>query len=378
MGRYRGVELNDVVLSSERLTLRSWRSTDAPAVHEAMQDPAMHQFLALPDPYEHCDAVEFVTEFAAAGRRDATGLACALVNTATGELVGSADLRFPAARRTAAEIGYVVYASARGHGYSAEASRVLAQWAFAHGIGRVAIHCAVGNLASAKTALNAGFGFEGVLRGDVCTPAGPADGAVFARLDGDRGEPVEPVAPQLPPTGLTDRVVTVRPLSLGDEHGLLEQEEDPVTRQWELTDTPRDADEHARLAPAARLHWLVGPVLRCAIVDTRTGSYAGMINIRLQGPPNVGGIGYAVHPTFRARGYTARALRLLARWAFDVAGFARLELGAKVANVASVKAALRAGFEADGVRQARLRNPDGTFSDEVRFALVNPRHRSDG
>jgi RimJ/RimL family protein N-acetyltransferase len=64
-------------------------------------------------------------------------------------------------------------------------------------------------------------------------------------------------------------------------------------------------------------------------------------------------------------------------WAFDVAGFARLELGAKAWNVASQRAALRAGFEPDGVRAARLRNPDGSFSDEVRFALVNPAIRRD-
>ena len=82
-----------------------------------------------------------------------------------------------------------------------------------------------------------------------------------------------------------------------------------------------------------------------------------------------------MHPAFRGRGYTARALRLLADWAFEQAGFARLELGAKADNIASQKAALSAGFEPDGTWQARLRNADGTFSDEVRFALINPRHR---
>jgi len=81
-----------------------------------------------------------------------------------------------------------------------------------------------------------------------------------------------------------------------------------------------------------------------------------------------------VHPAFRGRRYTTRALRLLVLWAFEVADFARLELGAKSANVASQRAAAAAGFEPDGVRRARLRNPDGTFSDEVRFALLNPRY----
>jgi RimJ/RimL family protein N-acetyltransferase len=111
------------------------------------------------------------------------------------------------------------------------------------------------------------------------------------------------------------------------------------------------------------------------MVDAATGSFAGSLRLRLAGPPNIGGIGYAVHPAFRGRGFTTRALRLLAPWAFERAGFARLELGAKRDNIASQRAAAAAGFEPDGVRRARLRNADGTFSDEVRFALTNPHYR---
>ena len=51
-------------------------------------------------------------------------------------------------------------------------------------------------------------------------------------------------------------------------------------------------------------------------------------------------------------------------------GFHRLELGAKADNVASQRAALSGGFQPDGVRAERLRNPDGTFSDEVRFTSL--------
>jgi RimJ/RimL family protein N-acetyltransferase len=123
------------------------------------------------------------------------------------------------------------------------------------------------------------------------------------------------------------------------------------------------------------LQWLVGATASMAIVDEATGHFAGELDVRHGGPPQVGNIGYTVDPAFRGRGYTTRALRLLIPWAFDTAGFARLELGAKADNVASQKAALHAGFEPDGVMQARLRNPDGSFSDEVRFALTSPRIR---
>jgi RimJ/RimL family protein N-acetyltransferase len=130
-----------------------------------------------------------------------------------------------------------------------------------------------------------------------------------------------------------------------------------------------------RQCEQAELMWLVGPVALFAMVDEASGRVAGSVRLRQAGPPQVGGIGYVVHPAFRGRHYTARALRLLVPWAFEVAGFARLELGAKVGNEPSLRAAAAAGFERDGVRRCRLRNADGTFSDEIRYALINPKYR---
>jgi RimJ/RimL family protein N-acetyltransferase len=132
----------------------------------------------------------------------------------------------------------------------------------------------------------------------------------------------------------------------------------------------------AERATHAGLRWLTGPVAEMAMIDLASGAVAGTIQLRRSGPPGVAGIGYGVLPAFRGRGYTARALRLLAAWAFEEAGIARLELGAKAANVASQKAAISGGFAPDGVRQARLSNPDGSYSDEVRFMLLDPRIRA--
>lgn len=377
VGVYDGVELSDLVLTGPRLTLRPWRAQDADAVHAAMQDRTLHEFLPLPDPYTAQDAHDYVTRFGDEGRAEGRGLGCALVETATGRVVGSAALRLPGPRRANAEVGYWVAGTGRGHGYAAEATRVLAGWAFEHGVPRVELLCAVRNLASIRTALAAGARFEGVLRGAVVTPAGTVDGAILARVAGDPGVRVAPVVTPLPAGGLDDGVLRLRVLSPADAAGLAEQEADPLTRRWEFTGEGRTARDHAQLCERAALEWLVGPVLRCAMVDVATDRFAGTINVRLQGPPHVGGVGYAVHPDFRGRGYTARALRLLRAWAFEQAGFARLELGAKQDNVASQRAAHAAGFLPDGVRAARLRNPDGTFSDEVRFAAVSPAVRPD-
>lgn len=378
MGEYQVPDLSELVLSTPRLTLRPWRAADADVVFAAMQDRRMHEFLILPDPYTRTDAYAFVTGLGDEGRSTGTGIGCALEEKATGRVVGSAALRLPQPRHVSAEVGYALYPTGRGQGYASEAARALADWAFGHGVQRVEVICAVTNLASAQSALRAGFRYEGAHRRDVATPRGPVDGAVFGRLAGEPGDPVAPVAPPLPEAGLSDGTVLLRVLLPEDTDALAEQEADPLTRKWEFWSAPRTMAEHVARCASARLQWLVGPTLHCAIVDVATGRYAGLITIRLAGPPKIGGVGYVVHPAFRGRGYTARALRLLRHWAFEHGGFARLELGAKTENVASQRAALSGGFSPDGIREARLRNPDGSFSDEVRFAAVNPAVRSHG
>ena len=112
------------------------------------------------------------------------------------------------------------------------------------------------------------------------------------------------------------------------------------------------------------------------MVDVASGEGAGVIGVLRMGPPGTGLVGYGVLPAFRGRGYTTRALRLVSRWAFEEAGLARLELGHKVGNVASGKAAAKAGFRMEGRLSARLPNPDGTRSDEVYYSLV-PDERPD-
>lgn len=194
MGQWNGIELDDLVLTGERLTLRPWRPGDAADVAAIMADRAMHEFLPLPNPYTRADADRFVTELGHSGRRSGTGIGSAVVETVTGRLVGAAELRLPGPRDVFGDIGYWVAAAAQGNGYAAEATRTLARWAFDHGVHRVEIRCSARNVASAKTALAAGFRFEGLMRGRELTPHGTHDGLLFGRLASDAGTRV-PVGP---------------------------------------------------------------------------------------------------------------------------------------------------------------------------------------
>lgn len=377
MSRFDGVELTDLVVHGDRITLRPWRPDDAEAVHVALRDDADAQrFTSLPVPYTHDDAVRFASEIGNASRHAGTGIGAALVTRDGCELAGSADLRLT----ENGELGYLIYPPYRGRGYAAEAARVLVEWAFAHGLPRVHLLCRIDNVASIRTALAAGFRFEGVHRAmtlraaDERAAARVADMARFARLPADPPDPVPYAFPPLPPGGLGDGVLRLRAMHADDAQALGETD-DELALRWNFTGVAHSSAEVRRMAARAGLDWLVGGVAAFSVIDTDTGRVAGSIRVRRQGPPQVGGIGYVVHPEFRGRGYTTRALRLLIPWAFEVADFARLELGAKVGNGASLRAAANAGFEPDGLRRSRLRNADGSFSDELRYALVNPRYR---
>lgn len=373
-------DLSDVVLPGPRLTLRPWRGDDAEVVHEAMRDRTVHEFVTLPDPYTRHDARFWVQEHGPSARAAGAALTCAVEDNATGRVVGSADLQLPNAPSgpTGAEIGYLVYRHGRGNGYAAEAADLLARWAFDYGAPRVVIVAAVRNLASVRTASRAGFTYEGVARGGVDTPGGAVDAAVFARCSDDDGAPIAATFAPLPAGGLADGLITLRVPTPEDADGIAATANDPETLRWAFSGESMSLISARERAERAALHWLVGTVAQLSIVDGATGRYAGDVSVRLSGPPGVGLVGYSIHPAFRGRGYTARALRLLSQWAItSVDGrqrFGRLELGAKVGNVASQRAARSGGFSDDGIHRARLRNADGSFSDEARFALIAPLH----
>jgi RimJ/RimL family protein N-acetyltransferase len=375
MGRFHGVELDDVELAGERLVLRRWRTGDASWLHEVMQDRSMRTFLALPDPYSRADAMRWASGLGDEGRGEGTGLGCAVVERDTGRRVGSGVLRLAGDP----ELGYWIAPDARGSGYAAEVTRVLSEWGFSLGLRRVRLVCDVRNVASARTALAAGFQFEGVGRdgissgGDGSVPPLRGDLARFARLTSDPPGRLPYAFSPLSRAGLDDGVLRLRPMEPDDAPALAETD-DELTLRWSFTGQPHPFEDVRRAAEHAGLQWLVGSVAPFSMVDLATGRVAGSLRVRHPGPPQVGGVGYVVHPAFRGRGFTTRALRLLVPWAFEIADLARLELGAKVGNEASMRAAEAAGFERDGIRRRRLRNPDGSFSDEVRYALVNPRY----
>lgn len=359
--QFRGAELVGLELSTPRLTLRPWQLSDAQAVAAIMATGRLHTYATnLPSPYTAEDARRFVTEIAPAAAQHGAGLELAVVERGSGTLSGAIALRLPQPAREAS-MGYWIAPPAWRQGFATEAVRALAQWGGDHGVARIEITCNVRNTPSAKVALRSGFTFEG-LRRDAH--------AQFSRLATDSGEPVAPAFVPLPPAGLADGTIVLRVPALDDLPEFAEQEEDGQTVAVGVRGAPKSRAAMAELLARSELDWLVGRFAPFAVVDRESGRFAGSLHLRRSGPPHVGDLGFAIHPAFRGRGYAARALRLVCGWAFEYGGFERLELGTKSDNGASQHTVRAVGFTQEGVATRRLRNADGSFSDELRFALV--------
>lgn len=183
-----------VELTTERLTLRIPTAADIDALTAACQDPEIPRWTPVPSPYTREDAEQFVATTAENWRNE-THLVWVVY--AGSQLVASVGLhRLKKDPYGAiADIGFWSAREARGHGYVAEASRAIIDWAFNElGAARVEWHAVAGNVASAYTARSLGFHFEGVRRQVFGGPDGRDDGWMAALLPSDdRIPPVWPI-----------------------------------------------------------------------------------------------------------------------------------------------------------------------------------------
>ncbi|MEH1014194.1 GNAT family N-acetyltransferase [Micromonospora sp. CPCC 206060] len=133
--------------------------------------------------------------------------------------------------------------------------------------------------------------------------------------------------------------------------------QDPDIQRWTMVPRPyRHSDAVGfvtRTSPAA---WANGTGAPFAVCDATTGELLGSCGLVAMTPTlGTGEVGYWTAPWARGRGITARAVRALARWAFDQLGLRRLLWQAELGNHASRLVALRAGFRIEG--RLRLADP---------------------
>ncbi|MDN5765751.1 MAG: GNAT family N-acetyltransferase [Humibacillus sp.] len=188
---------------------------------------------------------------------------------------------------------------------------------------------------------------------------------------------------------LSDGVVTLRGHTLADAPGLTEQCTDPEMQQW--TTVPREytSDQAVARVEQTLNDWVDpwGP-RQWAIEIDRDGAkaYGGSIDLRPGESPTTASLGFGLHPAARGQGVMARAVRLVAAYAFTAEPWGRpvtrLHWRAVVGNWASRRVAWATGFTFHGtVPESHVdsNNPDGPALDTWHASLghgdaLSPQH----
>jgi RimJ/RimL family protein N-acetyltransferase len=117
---------------------------------------------------------------------------------------------------------------------------------------------------------------------------------------------------------------------------------------------------------------LSGDGLDLALAHADTGAVLGAIGMHDVSMTLLSAvIGYWLAPEARGHGYMTTAVRLLAGWAFEELGLARLELMTDPQNVASQRVAERCGFKREGHLRSHIRiRHSGERRDSLVYGLL--------
>jgi RimJ/RimL family protein N-acetyltransferase len=174
----------------------------------------------------------------------------------------------------------------------------------------------------------------------------------------------------LPDPPLSDRVIALRSWAPADVPALVDACQDPEIPRWTLVPSPYgETDARAYLRRVAG-GWDDGVRATFAVVDAADhGALLGSAGLQaIDWDQRAADVGYWIGAHARGRGVAARAVELLAAWAFGTLGIERLELRTNAGNAASQAVARRAGFaRSDG---PLVHRPECDHMPDIFFARL--------
>lgn len=146
----------------------------------------------------------------------------------------------------------------------------------------------------------------------------------------------------------------LRPWRAEDAPAVLRAGQDPLVQRWTRVPVPYD-EGHARafvgeVAPAG---WASGDDLTFAVCDSATGQVLASVASRAL-DDGARDVGYWALPDARGQGVVTEAMKALCAWLFDALAVPRVAWRAEVGNVASRRAAEKAGFTVEGTARRSL------------------------
>jgi len=171
--------------------------------------------------------------------------------------------------------------------------------------------------------------------------------------------PVGSLAARPQPTLTADGGVLLRPWTLGDAQAVMDAYQDRAIQRWHVRRADSLAEAREWIA-GWQGGWQAETGAHWAVVDPESDvllARAALQGMRLA--DGTADVAYWTVPAARGRGICPQAVDAMASWAFEVAGFHRLDLKHSVGNAASCRVAEKTGFAAERVLRSAWLLTDG-------------------
>lgn len=150
----------------------------------------------------------------------------------------------------------------------------------------------------------------------------------------------------------------LRPPSADDVPALINAVHESLTElsPWMDWATPAyDEATAARWLEFVQLAWMRSSGFQFVIIDANTGEYLGNCSIDgINEKYHFCNLGYWVRTSRTRQGIASQAARLAARFAFETVGLVRAEIVIAAGNIASQRAAQKAGAHYEGILLNRM------------------------
>jgi RimJ/RimL family protein N-acetyltransferase len=166
------------------------------------------------------------------------------------------------------------------------------------------------------------------------------------------------------PVELTVGGLLLRPPDERDAADALAMLRDPESAVWNPAPAVVDV-ETARAWCKVLADWSDGDHATFSVLDADSGRLLGNVSLhKVDLEQSVAEMGYRVGPWARGRGVGTAAVRVVTDWAFARLGLHRVQLFHAVANVASCRVAIKAGYRNEGTLRSAAVYGDGLRHDE--------------
>jgi RimJ/RimL family protein N-acetyltransferase len=160
---------------------------------------------------------------------------------------------------------------------------------------------------------------------------------------------------------LSDGTILIRPYRADDIHALYEavRESIPEVSRWmPWCHEGYTVDEASAFILARDEAWKSDSEYGFGVFDAESGRFLGGVGLNfINRVHNCANLGYWVRTSAAGRGVASRAARLAARFGLEEIGLQRIEILAAVDNLASQRAAEKAGARLEGIDlRKRLRS----------------------